>query len=253
VKRARVLVCILLLLVQGIVFELWVRLTLLRYLGGCERGRIATLNRVIRLWGISMTWILRTTLSTRLQVVGAAPEQGRFLILSNHQSSVDIPFLMSVFRAHHLKFVSKMELRHWKLAVSVALRNGGFAFVGKEDTGEDLATLVEFGRRLERFDGSPVLFPEGWRTEDGELRAFLFGGVEAVRRECRLPVLPVTIDGLWQARTALDLDRLVGETVTVRIGDEIPWDEANRDPRATYRAVEKTIRRNLEEGRRASG
>ena len=137
--------------------------------------------------------------------------------------------------------------------MSLGLRNGGFVFVAKKKLGEDLASLTRFGNQVERFDGSPLIFPEGGRTEDGRLRRFHFAGIEAVRRAARLPLLPITVDGAWKGRSVTEYHRLAGSEVTLHIGQPIPFEEVQQAPRRVYRRVEETIRRNLEDIRERRG
>ena len=239
--------CVLGIGLQSLVIEVWLRLVLLRHRSGDERARIAAVNHVLWAWGASSFWIARVLLGLRVRIQGEPPSAGRFLVVSNHQSSLDPSLLVAALPALNLKFAAKEELRRGKPAVSLGLRAGGSVFVGKEDTGKDISTLVRFGRQMERFEGSPVLFPEGWRTEDGTPRPFLTGGTEAVRRSSRLPILVTTIDGLWPARTMFQWHRIVGADVTLRIGEPISPDEVDRDPRKVYREIEARVRRDLEE------
>ena len=241
-------------LIVSIVLDARLRFWLLPRYRKDEAGRIDAVNRIIRAWGVIGFWLGRTSLGLKVVVEGKPPASGRYLIVSNHQSSMDIPLIFTIFRALNVKFVAMEELRYGKPGVSLALRNGGFAFVAKRKVGEDLATLKRFGRQMERFDGSPAIFPEGRRTDDGFLRPFNFAGIEVVRRTSKLPLLPITIDGLWRARDIKDYHRLVGCRVTVRICEPIPFEDVERlGHRKAYREIEETIRRNLDEIRKETG
>ncbi len=202
-------------------------------------------NRFVRWWGIAALEIARFFCGTKLSILGHLPEAGRYIIVANHQSSLDVPLLIHIFRRQNLKFVAIDWLGRGKPGVSAALRGGGFARVSQKAVGRDLAELMRFGEELQRFDASAVLFPEGRRTEDGELLPFKFAGVEAVRRTARLPLLPVTLDGLWRARTMRDYLALPGATVTVHVGQPIPPERFDEDPRSAYGALERSIRDTL--------
>lgn len=234
-------------LILAVAFDLWVRVRILFPLRRREERRIAALNRAVRAWGISTFAVSRIGLGLRVRVQGTTPSSGRFLVLANHQSSVDIPALIATLRGLDLKFVAWEELRRGKPGVSVTLRHGGFAFVAKRRLGDDLAALRGFAVNLERHNGSPVLFPEGRRSDDGALRPFALAGAEIVRRTARLPILPVTLDGLHEARTIRTLHRAVGSRVTIRVSEPIPFDRTRRDPRDAFDRIEHEIRGNLEE------
>jgi 1-acyl-sn-glycerol-3-phosphate acyltransferase len=237
----------LLALLFALVLDGWMRFYLLPRYGKDERRWIAEINPLIRLWGKGTWHLTRIGHDLEVSVEGTLPESGRYLVLSNHQSSLDIPALLTYLPALNLKFVAMEELKYGKPAVSLALRNGGFAFVAKRSLREDLAMLKEFAHELERFRGSPAIFPEGIRTFDGEIRDFLVGGAETVRRICRLPILPVTIDGLWTARTIKELHLLARSRVTIRISDPVPVEEVDEDPRGAYRRIEQIIRSELDD------
>ncbi len=252
VRSIRAVACLLAVLLHGLFFEIRLRFVIGRRYGGDARAKIAALNHVIRLWGVTSFSLVRALLGLHVRIAGEAPRSGRFVVVSNHQSSLDPSFLMTAFPALNLKFAAKEELRHWKPAVSVGLRHGGSVFVGQGEVRKDLSVLIRFGRQMERFDGSPVLFAEGERTEDGALRSLRSGGIEAIRRTSGLPLLVVTIDGLWKARTIWAWRRIVGASVTMRISRPFPPEEFDRDPRRTYEEIEDIMRRNLEEIRRGA-
>lgn len=249
---ARTILCLLLSLIIASILEPPFRFLILFWYRRDEARRSAVVNTVTRLWGIWSFAAVRITLGLRVVVEGKTPVAGRYLVISNHQSSTDIPLLISQFRKLNLKFVAMEELRYGKPAVSLALRNGGHVFVAKEKLGVDLAELTKFGAQMEKYDGSPMIFPEGKRTEDGSVLPWYYAGIEAVRRSSRLPLLVVTIDGLWKGRTLSQYYKTVGSTVTIRISDPIPFEEVQRDPRRTYQAAEALVRDNLEEMRGGS-
>ncbi len=235
---------------ESVALDLWTRATILWRLRNDEPRRIETMNRIIRMWGRHAFGIARRVLHLELVVEGEPPREGRYLVVSNHQSSVDIATLFTVFDALNLKFVAMRQLSRGAPAVSAALRSGGFVFVGGRGRAADVAALTRFSQNLERWDGSAVIFPEGGRTQDGSLRRFASAGIRIIRRTARLPVLPVTIDGLWRAPTVRDARHLVGGRVTVRIGAPIPFDAGENSRELTDR-IERTIREHLESIRAA--
>jgi 1-acyl-sn-glycerol-3-phosphate acyltransferase len=231
----------------ALAFDVWLRFGIVWRYRNNEDRKIRSLNRLVRHWGTSIFWVAHTFLGLRLRVEGTIPSTGRYLIISNHQSSLDIPLLISLFRSQNLKFVAMEELRYGKPVISLALRHGGFALVSEKKLGDDLAALTRFAHQLERVDGSPVIFPEGWLARDGELRKFNFAGIETVRRVSRLPIVTVTIDGLWKAPSIEQYLRIYGDRITVRITEPVPFNSDDLDRRKAYGDLEETIRRNLEE------
>ena len=54
---------------------------------------------------------------------------------------------------------------------------------------------------------SPVVFPEGTRSRNGDLGAFYPGGAYFIERRCRLPIVCVTMDGGYRVAEAAKLGR----------------------------------------------
>ncbi len=227
--------------------DLWLRLAVLRRFAPGHPRRIAGVERVVKAWGRAVFGIARSFLRLEVRVEGAPPATGRYVVVSNHQSSLDIPLLITTLATLDLKFVAMEQLRRGHLVISPVLRNGGGAFVKKESLSDDLVELTRFGREVGRGSGCPLIFPEGGISRDGVLRPFRLAGIEAVRRASGLPLLPVTVDGLWSAPSIKEYRRLTGARLTVRIGVPVPFETIERDPRGAYDAIESGIRSNLRE------
>jgi 1-acyl-sn-glycerol-3-phosphate acyltransferase len=126
------------------------------------------------------------------------PPAGGGLVCANHQSYFDPP-LIGLTCDRRMNYLARdslfdvpglAQLIHFLDAIPIDREGGG------------LAGLKETLRRLK--SGELVLiFPEGTRTHDGEVAA-LKPGFIAVARRSRVPLVPVAIDGAYQAwpRTA---------------------------------------------------
>src|SRR5439155_11074874 len=96
--------------------------------------------------------------------------------------------------------------------------------------------LRAFAASVEERGVSAVIFPEGTRSRDGQLRAFRPAGVRTLLRAApELPVLPVTIDGTWELLRYGLRPVPFGTHVRVRFGDPIP--RAPRDDDAILEGV----------------
>ena len=227
--------------------DAWLRFWILPFTGRNDAKRIRAINGAVRVWGSVMFAIVRRAVGLRVEVEGRVPDSGRYLIVANHQSFLDVPLLIATFPALNLKFVAMEELRRGKPAISLVLRHGGFAFVGARNAGEDLAALTRFASDLPRFDGSPAIFPAGGLERGEGPRPFSLAGIEVLRRISRLPILPVAIEGLDGAPSLRDLLRIRGSQVTIRIGEPISAEIADRDPRAALERLEESIYRDVAE------
>jgi 1-acyl-sn-glycerol-3-phosphate acyltransferase len=126
---------------------------------------------------------------------GELPRQ--CLLVSNHQSLIDIPVLMRAFPGLDLRFVAKRELGRGIPGVSVVLRFAHHALIGRKS---GFAEANRALRRLGRLAGtgvSPVVFPEGTRSRTGAVQRFHAAAVRVLADATPhpLPVLSVAMDG----------------------------------------------------------
>jgi len=85
---------------------------------------------------------------------------------------------------------------------------------------------------------SILVFPEGKHTTDGRLQSFRTG-VGLLANNLRIPVLPMRIDGLFEAKRAAKKYAPPG-TITVRIGKPIQF-APDADPEEIARTLQKAV------------
>ena len=138
----------------------------------------------------------------------------RFVLVSNHQSLLDIPVLITALPGRTLKFVAKRSLKYGVPLVSKCLRYGGDALIvrprGRIDTNQ-IRLLV---RELRRFSAladegaCPVVFADGTRSRDGAVHRFHSGGLAIVLEGRRLPIVSAALDGGYRLRGLAGLARM---------------------------------------------
>ena len=136
-----------------------------------------------------------TTVFFDLKVYGAynVPKVGGVLIVSNHQSFLD-PVLLSIGLDRTLSYLAKAEL--FKNRYFGWLIRSLNAFPVSQGAG-DVGAVKEAINRLH--DGHLLnVYPEGSRTENGEIQP-LEKGVGLLIRRARVPVVPVAIVGSFEA------------------------------------------------------
>jgi 1-acyl-sn-glycerol-3-phosphate acyltransferase len=145
-------------------------------------------ERVMGWWGRAF---LRLS-GCRLRVEGVADLPGGGAVLvSNHQSLVDIPLLLAAF-PRPVKFLAKRELGEIPL-FGKAMAAAGNLFVDREDPRDAVQLLREAGASV-RAGTLLVVFPEGTRSPDGSVGDFKTGAFFIAQRS-GMPVVPVYIDG----------------------------------------------------------
>jgi 1-acyl-sn-glycerol-3-phosphate acyltransferase len=121
------------------------------------------------------------------------PASGGALLVCNHQSYFDPAIVGVVFR-RRINYMARESLFHfapfrWAISAMDAIP------INRD--GMSIAGLKETLRRLRR--GEMVLiFPEGTRTEDGNIQP-LKPGFVALARRARVPLVPMALAGAYDA------------------------------------------------------
>jgi 1-acyl-sn-glycerol-3-phosphate acyltransferase len=149
-------------------------------------GMARACNRAVRLAGARFR-------ATGLENV--APGQN-YVIVSNHQSMLDITMASEFLAALQPRYVSKRELARGFPGVSYNLRRGGSALIDRKDPAQAHAEIARLGAKIRDAGWSVVIFPEGTRSKTGAMRPFRSGGLRTLLREAGpVPILPVTTSG----------------------------------------------------------
>jgi 1-acyl-sn-glycerol-3-phosphate acyltransferase len=129
----------------------------------------------------------------RLEGLEHVPDSGAFIMVSNHTSNLDPPFIGAAIGRHlgrPIHFMAKEEISGWPLVGWLA-RGSGVFFVrrGEGDRGAQRIALEHLAA------GRPIgIFPEGTRSRSGVLREPKVG-VALLAMRSGAPLLPVGISG----------------------------------------------------------
>jgi 1-acyl-sn-glycerol-3-phosphate acyltransferase len=157
-----------------------------------------SLRRLAKRWTYDLSHVatrLAAVVLLNIRVRGRhhLPREGGVLVCANHQSYLD-PVLVGLACDRRLNYLARETL--FRFAPFRLLIQWYDAIPIQRD-GLGLAGLKETLRRLRR--GELVLiFPEGTRTRDGRV-APLKPGFCALARRGHVPLLPVGIDGAFEA------------------------------------------------------
>jgi 1-acyl-sn-glycerol-3-phosphate acyltransferase len=171
----------------------------------------------INLWTRASLWLVQHLNGIEVELRGREniPEDGRFVVMSNHQSQFETFFLQVLFAPQAT--ILKRELLWvpffgWALALLKPIK------IDRSKAGSALKQIVEQGK--DRLDnGVPVvIFPEGTRQSPGEMGEFSVGGA-MLASKAGAPILPVAHNAgdCWPARSKL---RVPGRII-ISIGEPI--------------------------------
>jgi 1-acyl-sn-glycerol-3-phosphate acyltransferase len=149
-------------------------------------------GRLVHAWGAvpwakMILWVCGVKVDVRGQehLNGEAPR----IFLTNHQSYFDIIALLAHLPVD-FKFVMKKELMGIPL-LGVAMRRAGYIGIDRDHPREAVKGINEAVQKIEN-GSSLVIFPEGTRSEDGQLQPFKRGGFNLALKSGR-DVVPVAI------------------------------------------------------------
>ena len=145
----------------------------------------------------ALRWISRmigvTFFNLRCEGRDNYPDTGGGLVCSNHQSTLD-PVLVGLTCRRRMNYLARQTLfkqrgfRHLiEFLDAIPIDREGFGLAGIKETLKRL-------RRNELV----LIFPEGTRTPDGEVQP-LKPGIISLARRGRVPLIPVGIDGAYDA------------------------------------------------------
>ena len=139
------------------------------------------------------SWLILKTGRIRVRVEGLenVPRNQSAVFCVNHQSALDIPILF-VHLPVRFRFLAKRSLFNLPF-LGWHLRRSGHIPVERERPHEAMKSLELAVQRIR--SGTPVvLFPEGHRSRDGELRAFKRGPF-FLAIKAAVPIVPITLNG----------------------------------------------------------
>lgn len=130
-------------------------------------------------------------------LVPQLPEQ--YLLISNHQSILDIIAYMNYLDGKRLRFVAKQELANNIPLVSIMLKSDEHCLVQRTGSpSQAMRALDSFAGRIKRNNWIPVLFPEGTRSKDGNVGTFHSAGFRRFLSKAPMPVVVAAVDGGWK-------------------------------------------------------
>jgi 1-acyl-sn-glycerol-3-phosphate acyltransferase len=135
--------------------------------------------------------------------------------MSNHQSNFDIPVLLAYLPVQ-FRWLAKAEL--FKIPIfGRAMRGAGYVKIDRFNQESAFESINEAARKMKN-GVSIMIFPEGTRSRDGNIRPFKKGGF-FMAVDAGVPIVPVILLGTW---TLMDKSSLRINTGEVSLNIETP-------------------------------
>ena len=198
---------------------------------------LLTWRRDGEMWLVANVWsqVLIWAGGAKLEVIGKEnldPHRPTIYIC-NHQSTLDAPVLFKALWPVPFRYVSKHTLKYvpvtgWYLMV------GGYIFINRSNRRAAVATLDAAAEKI-RAGTSIVVFPEGTRSETGDILPFKKGPF-ALAVKAGVAICPVTVEGSGKVMPKNSW-RITPGPVRVKIGSPIDPTPFGRDRAALMHAV----------------
>lgn len=194
-------------------------------------ARLLGIRQVAYVASAFMTGLLRLVFPvngtrTTIERSPAVESKTPYIIISNHQSLYEFPLFGAGLFSNLPGFISKAENGKWYPTVSFYLRNGPNALIDRKDKPGSIRRIAELGRQAQEVGHSVLIYPEGTRARDGELKSYKKAGTLALMAAAPdLAVVPVAVEGGWVAMRHNFLPVPFGTRLRMRIGDPIPRTE----------------------------
>lgn len=149
-------------------------------------------ENTLRIW---MMLISKVFYKVEVKGLDKLPEDGSFIIASNHVSFIDWVFLMGAVK-RPINFV--IDWAYYYLPTGPFwFRQAKLVPIATRRESEEVLKQA-FEQIYERIDDGAILgiFPEGWITRDGEMRKFQ-PGIQKIIKNKPIPIYLCAIDGLW--------------------------------------------------------
>lgn len=181
----------------------------------------------------------------RAEGLDRLPADRPCILMSNHQSNMDIPILLTVLPVR-FRFLAKESLFRIPF-LGWYLRRCRHIPIHREDPRKAVRSLRDAAEKI-RGGVSVLVFPEGTRSEDGRLQAFKKGGFLLGTFSGAL-LVPVAIAGSRQVLPK-GSSNLRSGNVTLVVGEAV--DAAGTNSRDADRLMDDVRQRITEAFRRAS-
>ena len=173
----------------GIIFDTVILGTIYLVLSPVDfKGKI--FDFLSRLWSRVLLFIS----GVKAKVIGLEniDKNHSYIIISNHQSYFDIPVIVGCFPLS-VRMLAKKELFRipifgWSIYIA------GHISLDRGKGKKAFKSLKKASEKIRKKKFSIVVYPEGTRSPDGEVKRFKKGGFR-LALESKLPLLPVSIIG----------------------------------------------------------
>jgi len=181
-----------------------------------HRGIVNIMNLCL----LRCLYVLGTTFSFKNKY--NIPKNRSLILVSNHQSMMDIPMISWYLRKHKPKFISKIELGKGIPSISFNLKYGENVLIDRKNPKQALPALSTFGKLVASKNYAAVIFPEGTRSRNGVPKEFATTGLKILFKNMpEALIVPVTINNSWKLLRFGKFPMGIGDHLSLEIREPI--------------------------------
>ena len=203
-------------------------------IGVFDRG-----GRLLHWFSRTWSWLIMKTIVSPVTVTGLQKidTSKTHVYAANHASAMDIPVLY-VNLPFQFRIVFKKELLSYPV-VGWHLKRSGQVCIDQQKPTKSIASIRSAVKSLQA--GMPlVIFPEGGRTPDGEIKPFLPGAF-FLAIKAQVDIVPVALLGTYEV-LPMDTFHIKPRPLQMHVGEPIPTAGLKlRDMEALSAKVKKAL------------
>jgi 1-acyl-sn-glycerol-3-phosphate acyltransferase len=174
---------------------------------------------VARVWARFLLW--GSGVRVKVEGLEKIAPQGSYVFVSNHLSYMDTPVVLANIPVQ-FRFLAKSGLFKIPL-LGTHLARAGHIPVPRDDARAAVKTMNMAAQVMRQHGASLLIFPEGGRSQTGELAAFKEGAAYIAIR-AGLPLVPIALTGTREV-LPFGSAHVRSGPVTMRIGEPIATDQ----------------------------
>lgn len=188
-------------------------------------------------------WVSR--ISLKAEGLEKLPDDGKFLLVSNHVSAYDPVILLHLLKKYRMMFISKPENFDIPIA-GFLMKKSGFLAIDRENPRNALKIIYDAADFITAKECPAVIYPEGTRNKAPENGLLPFhSGVFKIAKRAGIPVVVAASCGTEQISRNWPLKK---SKVRLKIAAVLDADEiSSHNDKEISERVEKIMKAALEE------
>jgi 1-acyl-sn-glycerol-3-phosphate acyltransferase len=176
-------------------------------------------ERILHWFARAWSWLIMKTIWSPVKVIGMEKvDTSKAMVYAlNHASALDIPVLYT-YLPFQFRILFKSELLSYPI-IGWHLRRAGQLCINQQSPSKSIGSVKKGLQTLK--DGMPiVIFPEGGRTPDGEIKPLMPGALFLAIR-AKVDVVPVALVGTFEL-LPMNTYHIKSRPLEMIVGEPIP-------------------------------